>query len=419
LAGALLALAGFGCSRSDKAGVIRIASFGDTDMMEKTRERLKVLEKEQGMKTDIMYVPYSTYATKLLTLLSAGKAPDVIWVETGLFVPLVHHGALLPLDEFLAKDGQDLKGHYPQIVERFSHGGKAYLVPQDTAPIACVYYNKTMFKAAGIPFPKDNWTWADFLATCKKLVQKDEKGVTRVFAFQDDGGPNWQGIIYANGGTLVDDWRNPKHCTIDLPQNIEAVQFLSDLMNVHHVVPTESERNSFSSQAQDAFTSGRIAMFRSGIWVTPALRKAKNLDWDIVPFPKGPKAKHPGWTTGGSGWGISRDARDREKAWKVARFLANEETQKYNMSTGFAQPSLMALAKTDAFVKNPPPSNKKFLVEAPKFAVYGPDDPNWDEAMISIADPALNAVFRGEAQAAPVLKEITEKINAKYYPKKP
>jgi multiple sugar transport system substrate-binding protein len=423
LAGLALAatlLLGTACIKhADDKGVVKILSFGDLDMMNKTRELLKRLEEREGIKTEILFVPYANLKEKLLTQLAAGVAPDVVWVEVGLFVPLVHANAFVPLDEFLSKDRQELKAQYPQVVQRFTSDGKLYAIPQDTAPIACVYYNKAMFRAAGLAFPKNNWKWADLLADAKKLTQREKDGHVKVFGFQDDGGPNWQGIIYSNGGRLVDDWTKPTHCVLDEPQAVEAVQFLADLINIHKVTPSDAERDTLATTAQDAFMAGHVAMFRSGIWVTPTLRKAKNLDWDIAPFPMGPRAKHPGWNTGGSGWAVTHDARDKVKAWKVARFLASEESQKFNMTSGFAQPSIMSLAKSPEFTKNAPPANKGFMVDAPKYAMYTPDHEQWDEAMQSYADPELNNVFRGTAPVEATLKKIAAKVNKKLFSKKP
>ena len=38
---------------------------------------------------------------------------------------------------------------------------KTYLLPKDYSTVA-VYYNRQLFDAAGVPYPRDGWTWAEF-----------------------------------------------------------------------------------------------------------------------------------------------------------------------------------------------------------------------------------------------------------------
>jgi multiple sugar transport system substrate-binding protein len=52
----------------------------------------------------------------------------------------------------------DLTLYYPSIMN-VTAGGKVYALPTDIAPFGLMYYNKRMFREAGIPFPKADWKW--------------------------------------------------------------------------------------------------------------------------------------------------------------------------------------------------------------------------------------------------------------------
>ncbi|MES2202234.1 MAG: sugar ABC transporter substrate-binding protein, partial [candidate division FCPU426 bacterium] len=305
-----------GC-RGSRKDVIRVATFGDPEMQSIARARLDELEKRSGIHAELSFIPYTSYSQKIITQLSAGKAPDVVWVEVSLYTALQNAGALVPLNDLVEKNKIDLSLQYPQVLERFSKDGKVYALPQDTAPIACLYYNRKMFREAGLAYPRDDWRWSDLVAAAKKLTKRGADGRFQVYGFEDNGQPgqpDWPGIVYANGGTLVDDWRHPTRCTLDQPAAVEAIQFLSDIVNVHHISQLQANRESMLGGSQETFGAGRLAMFAGGIWFTPALRKVKDLDWDIAPMPMGPSAKHPGWGTGGSGWSITIDSKDKDKA---------------------------------------------------------------------------------------------------------
>lgn len=46
-------------------------------------------------------------------------------------------------------------------------GTKQYAVPKDIDTIA-LWYNKTMFDEAGVPYPDKDWTWDDYAEAAKK-----------------------------------------------------------------------------------------------------------------------------------------------------------------------------------------------------------------------------------------------------------
>ncbi|MCA5011083.1 extracellular solute-binding protein, partial [Clostridioides difficile] len=77
-------------------------------------------------------------------------------------------------------------------------GTKQYAVPKDIDTIA-LWYNKTMFDEAGIPYPDKDWTWDDYAEAAKKLTKAD--GSQYGFALRptnDQAG--WNNIVYDMGG---------------------------------------------------------------------------------------------------------------------------------------------------------------------------------------------------------------------------
>jgi multiple sugar transport system substrate-binding protein len=405
----LLVLAGCRAQNSD---VVDVATFTDPDGIQIMNGLLEKLEKKEGIKARASYIAWNEYERKIITQMAAGKAPDLVWVEVGAFVPLSHEGAFQPLDDLIARDQVDLKAFYPGVMARFSQDGKVYALPQDTAPIACLYYNKKLFRDAGLSYPNASWTWKEFLAAAQKLTHRDSSGKTLVWGFRDNYAPDWANMIYSNGGLMVDDWKNPKHCLLATPEAIEAVQFQADLIRRYKVSPSSADNTSVGGSGADLMGGNGVAMLRSGYWVAGALRKFKDLDWDVAPFPKGPRAKSFAWGTGGTGWAMTRDAKDREKAWKVLKYLASEEVQKVWTAQGATQPALLSLSKSKLFLSDLPPSGKGFLLDAPNHAIYSPNHPRWDEALLNIIGPKIDTVMLGQAQAEPVMKKIAADIDA-------
>ena len=60
----------------------------------------------------------------------------------------------------------------PEITELYTYDGSYYEIPKDYDTIA-LWYNKTMFDAAGLSYPDATWTWDDLYNAAVKLTKKD------------------------------------------------------------------------------------------------------------------------------------------------------------------------------------------------------------------------------------------------------
>ena len=62
------------------------------------------------------------------------------------------------------------------LLEGFSEGGTLYGLPSGTQTMV-MYYNKDIFDEKGVEYPKEGWTWDEFLETAEKLTY-EENGKT-------------------------------------------------------------------------------------------------------------------------------------------------------------------------------------------------------------------------------------------------
>jgi ABC-type glycerol-3-phosphate transport system substrate-binding protein len=411
-----------GCGKSGGDGAVRVANFmTDPVLIKILTETAAQAEKENpGLKIRVESIPYSNYQEKVLTQVTAGNAPDVVFVEVNNFVSLHSRDVFEDLTPYVQRDGLSLKDYYPGLVARFSRDGKLYALPQDTAPTGLIYYNQKAFREAGLPEPKEDWSWPEpFLSICKRLVKKDAAGRVTRFAYSEAYPIQIHNFAWSNGADWVDDASAPTRLTVDTPAFLEAARFRFDLIHRHRVAPDPTQLMSFNAAAgvEHLFSHGQIAMISSGIWHTPQLLENKDLEFDVVPFPRGPKGLR-GWGTGGSGYAISRSSKRKDEAWKVIRALLSESSVRRMAATGFMQPALIPVAESDVFLKAPGPSRKKVLLKMPQYAHYEPFDPDWGEIYYGTINPALDPVWLGEKQPEPVLRDVAQRVNRKFYPKK-
>jgi ABC-type glycerol-3-phosphate transport system substrate-binding protein len=401
---------------------IRVANFlTDVKLLQICNDIARDIEKNNpGLTIRIENIPYNQYQQKISTQLAAKNAPDVIFVEVNNFVDLYTRGVFEDLTPYIQADHVDLKAYYPDVVGRFTRDGKAYALPQDTAPSGLMYFNKNVFDEMGVPYPTDDWSWPEpFLSICKKLVKRDDKGNTVHWAYSDAYGVGFDNFLFSAGGDYVDDDANPTKLTLDSPQAIQAARFRWDLIHTHHVSPSMDAIQTFTmgSSIADMFANGRVAMMSSGIWQTPRLLADEKLKFDVVMFPKGPGGKR-GWTTGGSGYAICSASKKKALAWKVVKELTSERAQRLLAETGFIQPALVKLAGSDAFLKAPGAPNKKILLKMPAHAHYQPFMAQWPELFYGNFGPAMDPVWLGTRKPEEVLPRITAELNKKFFPKK-
>ncbi len=395
---------------SNKPVEIRVAFWGSPDEVNIITEIISRWQKvHPNIIVRLEHTPYRGYADKLLTRIAGRAAPDIICTEVDLFVTFQSKNVLLDLTPFVGGDPEfNMKDFYPQIINRFTVDNKLYAVPRDTAPFACVYYNKKLFDEAKVPYPTDDWNMNDMLEKAKKLTKADKDGRVTQYGFYAWA---WMNFVYSFSGSLVDDVKNPKVCTLNSRESEEGLQFYSDLINKYKVQPSVTAMTNMAMGVQGMFMTGRLAMFASGIWETPGLRKVQDFDWDVVMFPKGPTGKR-GFGTGGSGYCILKETKHPKEAFEVIKALSGKEAQMALAETGLVQPAMMSIAMSNLWANDGKvPYNKKMLDSAMKYVIYDPFTPAWREAKEMYIIPELDLLFGGKKTAEQAVAAFINKVN--------
>ena len=400
-----------GCAREDVAPrpvEIKVAFWGAPDEIKITSDLMAEWEKTRpDIKVKLEHTPYRGYVDKLLTRIAGRSAPDIICTEVDLFVTFQSKGVLRDITPYIAGSAEINTGDfYPEVMDRFTVSGKLYALPRDTAPFACVYYNKKLFDEAGLAYPSDDWDTQDLLDAANKLTRRGDNGRTLRYGFYAWA---WQNFVYAFGGALVDDVKNPVKCALNSEKALEGLRFYRDLIQKYKVHPSATEMANLAMGVQGMFMTGRLAMFSSGIWETPGLRKIDNFDWDVAMFPKGPGGER-GFGTGGSGYSILKSSEHPDEAFEVLKALCGKDAQRALAATGLTQPAIKDIARVWAD-DGKRPKNKKMLLSAVEHVIYDPFTPAWREAKGLYITPALERAFSGKEDVKTAIDRIIGKVN--------
>ncbi len=320
-----------GCSQKDDRTVIQFASWGSRTEVEILTPILAEFEKlHPDVKIDFMHIPQN-YFQKIHLLFASNKAPDVVFVNN-LYLPVyANAGVLEPLDINTAN-------YYPQAIAALSWHDKLYAVPRDVSNLA-IYYNKDIFDKYNLSYPKQDWTFAEFLQTARRLTRDGIFGIS----FEEDALFYLPYLMSEGGGILSDDLSKE---IIDTPASQRGLNFYTDLRTKYHVAPLKSE--SASATMAQMFLQGKIAMHLSGRWLTPKYTEEADFNWDVVPFPKGTAGSVV--SLDASGWAIAKDSRHKKEALQLIKFLASKESSEKFIKSGLIVPARTDVE--DAFLKS-------------------------------------------------------------------
>ncbi|HEY6132473.1 MAG TPA: ABC transporter substrate-binding protein [Rubrivivax sp.] len=288
-----------------------------------------------GVKVTPIYAgSYQDTIVKALTANKSGTPPVTsVLLSTDMFT-LIDEDAIVPIDNFVktADDRAWLGSFYKAFLLNSQTGGKTWGVPFQRSTIV-QYYNKELFKAAGLDPNKPPGTWAEMAEMAKKLTVKDASGKVTQYGVQipSSGFPYWlfQALAIQNGVAMANDAGNA--VKFDDPKVIEALQYWVDLSKQGVHPPGIVE---WGTTPKDFFEK-KVAM----MWTTTGnltnVRANAKFDFGVAMLPAG-KAK--GSPTGGGNFYIFKKSTpaQQEAAFRFIKWVTQpERAARWSMETGY------------------------------------------------------------------------------------
>lgn len=277
--------------------------------------------------------PWDTIGQKLPTAWATGQGPDLATpnFDPGVVPTYVKTNSALPLDGKL-----DTSAFPSAITKAFTVDGKLYAAPANLATLV-LYYNKTMFAAAGITAPPK--TMDDFVADVKKLTVGGSNPSQYGISLADHSTIQmWPILQWANGGDIVD---GNGCATINSAASVGALKTWADLVNNQHVSPVGQT----GADADTLFSSKKAAMEMNGPWAADGFRKA-GIDLGIAPIPVGPAG--PVTLASTVPLMVARSGKHQAQALEFLNYWTAKDTQ-----AAFSKDSGFPPVRTDVTVTDP------------------------------------------------------------------
>lgn len=376
----------------------------DSNQQKGLQEIMDDWTKISGIKAEIQVVSWDEYWTMLEAGATGGSLPDVFWMHSNQAQKYMQNGILLDLtDKIASSDKIDLNNYYSDITALYSYDGKQYALPKDIDTIG-LWYNKTMFDAAGIAYPDDSWTWQTLYDTAKKLTKAD--GSQYGYACNTSNNQDsFYNAIYAYGGYVISD--DKKKSGFDDPKTIEAMSLFSKMVN-EKIAPdlqTISENG-----AEVLFESGKVAMVTQGTWMVPAFRDNEytSKNCDVAVLPKGPDGTRVS-IYNGLGWAAAANGKNTDAAWSLIEYLGSKDAQLKQAQLGVTMSAYKGTS--DAWKNAVPGFNLQACLDMLNaklvFRPYSKDTVTWENMITE----ELKAAWTGDATIEDTCKKIAASMN--------
>ncbi|KOX19224.1 MULTISPECIES: ABC transporter substrate-binding protein [unclassified Streptomyces] len=366
---------------------------------------LDQFEKETGIKVKLEVIPWSDLLNRILTATTSGQGPDVLNIGNTWSASLQSTGALLPWD---AKNLGAIGGK-----DRFvdSALGSTGVSGQDPAAVPlysmayALYYNKQLFKEAGIAKPPT--TWDEVAEAGKKLGAKGKNGIGvegsnlsnnihQVFVlgkqhgadfFTADGKPD-----FTSDGAVA------------------AVKQYVDLMAVQKIVAPGNAEYSQNQSLSD-FAKNKTGMV---LWQTPSQTfSAQGMgpdEWGVAPAPvpsgKPGQDKQTNSMVAGINLAVFKNTKNLDGALKFVKYMTSDEEQiVLNKAYGSVPP--VKSAQKDAAFSDPSLTVIRDTLSTSAAAL--PQVPE-ESQFETVVGTAVKELFADAAAGRPV---TTESVKAK------
>jgi multiple sugar transport system substrate-binding protein len=190
-------------------------------------------------------------------------------------------------------------------------------------------YNKTVFDAAGVSYPTEDWSWDDFRAAAKQLTDPATQTYGYAYSVSGSEETTWQfwPHLWQNGGDIL---AGDGKAAFASQAGVDALTFLRGMAVDDKSIYLDQTDTKFAQ----LFAANRIGMMTSGPWQLFDLNTAKT-KYGVVRLP-GTNGDHQ-TVSGPDIWALldTQDANENYWSYELLKWLTQpEQDVRWNVKFG-------------------------------------------------------------------------------------
>jgi len=331
--------------------VLSIGSRGYGPAVERNIEGYQAEHPDIGIEWNkVSDVPGETRKLYVTGLTAKSPTPDLFAVDVIWAGEFAQRGWLEPLNGLL--DDGTIAAFNPSLLDAAKVDGKVHALPLYADGIH-FFYRTDLLERYGLEVPQ---TWQEVQAAAQTITEGEGNpqlyGFVSMWAKIEGLFMNWLAFTNGNGGGFYDAEGN---VAVNSPANIEATQFMVDLLHKHRLAP-DSILNARPDDARTLFQQGRAAFLMVQDFVYAPLSAddspvAGKFDFTRVPYFEGHDDAD---TTTMGGWflGINPNSENKEAAADFLTFFTGKEQQLAAAVEDNRAPTIPAVYEDPAMADN-------------------------------------------------------------------
>ncbi|MCL6707184.1 extracellular solute-binding protein [Pseudomonas sp. R2.Fl] len=298
--------------------------------------------KNEGWKISPEIVGWDQCQDKATTLAAAGTPVAMAYVGSRTLKEFAENDLIVSIP----MTDDEKKSYYPNIVDTVTFDGTQWGAPVAFSTKA-LYWNKDLFKQAGLDPETPPKTWAEEIAAAKAIKEKTGiAGYGLPAKTFDNTMHQFMHWVYTNNGKVIDGDK----IVIDSPEVLAALQAYKDITPYSVEGATAYEQN----EMRAIFLDGKVGMIQSSSGAAALLKKT-NINWGVTTLPLGPSAKGPGTLLITDSLAVFKGSGVEDKAIEFVKFITSPGPQgEYELQGGAGLTPLRPSPKVDEFVKADP-----------------------------------------------------------------
>ncbi|KJS44701.1 MAG: ABC transporter substrate-binding protein [Roseovarius sp. BRH_c41] len=270
---------------------------------------------------------YDDTRVRALSALASGEPAQLAVMFSIDAYDLIEQEKIVAFEDIEGVDQGWLDSFYPALMANGRIEGKTWGIPFQRSTIVA-YYNKDMFRAAGLDPEAPPASWDEMVSMGKALTKDGTYGLM----IPSTGYPYWmfQALAIQNGKELMSG--DGLETYFDDPAVVETLEFWKSLSTEHGIMP---EGTVEWGTLRQAFLEGQTAMMWHSTGNLTAVKNEAKFDFGVSVLPAN---ERPGSPTGGGNFYVFEDTTDEERAaaLKLIAFMtAPEQAAEWSIATGY------------------------------------------------------------------------------------
>ena len=293
---------------------------------------------------------YDDTRVRALSALASGEPAQLAVMFSIDAYDLIEQDHIVAFDDIDGVNPDWLNSFYPALMANSKIEGKTWGIPFQRSTIVA-YYNKDLFRAAGLDPESPPKTWDELISMGKALTKDGTYGLM----IPSTGYPYWmfQALAIQNGKEVMSN--DGLTTFFDDESVVDTLEFWQSLSQEHGIMPTGTVE---WGTLRQAFLEGQTAMMWHSTGNLTAVKNNASFDFGVAELPANVR---PGSPTGGGNFYIFKDTSPEEKAaaMRLIEFMtAPEQAATWSIKTGYmgVSPAAYETEALKAYTQEFPPA---------------------------------------------------------------